>query len=96
MYPHIFEEDIGSGLYCDSLLVDDQNSHLGKSSNNHENTVISLLGLRKAQHVIHQDGFPWPVRSRQRGVHSLFLNGWFGNGASRVELDILVDILSKF
>jgi hypothetical protein len=51
MYPHSFEEELGSGLCCDALLVGDQNHHLGKMINNHKNTVISLLGGWKAQHV---------------------------------------------
>jgi hypothetical protein len=44
MDPHSFEEDLGSGLYYDALLASDQNCHLGKSINNHENISISLLG----------------------------------------------------
>jgi hypothetical protein len=44
MYPHSFEEELGSGLHCDVLLAGDHNHHLGKSINNHENIIIFLLG----------------------------------------------------
>jgi hypothetical protein len=44
MYPHLLKEELGSELCCDALLTGDKNHHLGKSINNHENTVISLLG----------------------------------------------------
>jgi hypothetical protein len=75
MYPDLFKEDLGSGLYCDALLAGGHNCHLRKVINNHKNIVISPLGGREAQHVVHGDGFPWPVRSRKRGVHALFLSG---------------------
>jgi hypothetical protein len=32
----------------------------------------------------------------KRGVHALFLSGWFGNSAGSVGPDILVDLLFKF
>jgi hypothetical protein len=59
--------------------------------NNHKNTVISPLGGWEARH-----GFPWPVRSRKRGVQALSLSGRFGNNAGSVGPDILADLLSKF
>jgi hypothetical protein len=96
MYPDSFKEELGSGLCCDALLAGGQNRHLRKAINNHKNTVISPLGGREARHVVHGDGFPWPVRSRQRGVHALFLSGRFGNSAGSAGPDILVDLLSKF
>jgi hypothetical protein len=36
MYPHSFEEDLGSGLCCDALLAGDHNRHIGKLINHHE------------------------------------------------------------
>lgn len=57
-------EEFGSGFCCDTLLVGCQNGHLRESVDDHENTLISLFGGRKAQHVIHGDGFPGPARSR--------------------------------
>jgi hypothetical protein len=96
MYPHSIEEELGNSLCCDALLAGDQNHHLGKSINHPKNIVISLLRGRKSQHVVHGDGFPGPFKSRQRGVHALFLNGYFGNGVGRVRPDILVDILTDF
>jgi hypothetical protein len=44
-FPHSFEEEVGSGLHCDSLLAGGNNFHLGKSINHHKNTIISLLGV---------------------------------------------------
>ena len=44
MYLDSFKEDLGNGLYCDALLVGNQNHHLIKAINNHKNTVISPLG----------------------------------------------------
>jgi len=46
--------------------------------------------------VFHQDRFSGPIRIMKMGVHDLFINVWFGNGADRARLDILDDILSKF
>jgi hypothetical protein len=74
MYLDSFKEELGSGLYCDSLLLGNQNHHLRKAINNHKNTVISPLGGQEAGHVVHWDGFPWPVRSRKRGVQAMFLS----------------------
>jgi hypothetical protein len=42
------------------------------------------------------DGFPCLVRSRKRGVHAMFLSGWFGNNVGSAGPAILVDLLSKF
>jgi hypothetical protein len=42
------------------------------------------------------DEFPQPIRSRQRGVQTMFLSGQFGNSTGGARPDILVDILSKF
>jgi hypothetical protein len=44
VYPHPFEEDLGSGLHCDILLAGCEDGHLRKPINHHKNTVISLLG----------------------------------------------------
>jgi hypothetical protein len=41
---------------------------LRKEIKNNKNTVISPLGVWEAWHVVHWDGFPWPSRSRKRGV----------------------------
>jgi hypothetical protein len=52
--------------------------------------------LQEARHVVHGDGFPWPVRSRERGVQAIFLSVRFGNSAGSVIPDIRVDLMSKF
>jgi hypothetical protein len=96
MYPDLFKEELGSDLGCDVLLAGNQNLHIRKVINNNKNTVISPLGGQEARHVVHLDGFPWPVKSRKRGVQALFLSGRFGNSAGSVGLDIFVDLLSKF
>jgi len=96
MYSYSFEEDIISGLHYDSLLAGGQNCHLGKLINNHKNTIIYVICLRKAQHVVHQDRFLGTVESRKRGVHALFLNVLFGNGIGHARLDILAEILLSF
>jgi hypothetical protein len=44
MYPHLFEEELGSGVCCDTLLIGYENGHLRKPINDHKNTVIALLG----------------------------------------------------
>jgi hypothetical protein len=44
MYPDLFKEDLGSGLYYDDLVASNQNRHLRKVINNHKNIVISPLG----------------------------------------------------
>ena len=67
-----------------------------KSDQQPQKIVISLLGGREAQHVVHLNGFPWPVRSRKRGVQTLFLSGQFDNRVGSARPDILVDLLSKF
>jgi hypothetical protein len=36
MYPHLFEEELGSSLHCDSLLAGGHNHHLRKLINNHK------------------------------------------------------------
>jgi hypothetical protein len=96
MYPDLFKEYLSSGLCYDAFLVGSHNRHLAKSINNQKNIVISPLGGWEAQHVVHADGFPWPIRSRKRGVQALFLSGHFSNSIGGVVLDILADILSKF
>jgi hypothetical protein len=53
MYLDSLKEDLGSGLYCDALLVGNQNRHLREAINNHKNTVISPLGGWEARHVVH-------------------------------------------
>jgi hypothetical protein len=68
MYPDSFKEELGSGICCDDLLAGNKNFHLRKAINNQKNTIIFPLGGREAQHVVHLDRFPWPVRSRKRGV----------------------------
>jgi hypothetical protein len=54
-----------------------------------------MLSRRKAQHVIHRDGFPRSIGARKQSIEALLLDGRFGNGASRVGLDLLPDIMSK-
>jgi hypothetical protein len=54
-----------------------------------------MLSRRKAQHVIHGDGFPKSTRGGQQSIEALLLDGRFGNGASSVGLDVLPDIMSK-
>jgi len=39
-----------------------------------------MLSGRKAEHVIHGDGFPRLARGRQWGIEVLLLDGRFGNG----------------
>jgi hypothetical protein len=53
MYPDSFKEDLGSGFCCDALIASNHNHHLIKAIDNYKNTVISLLGGREAQHVVH-------------------------------------------
>jgi len=62
---------------------------------NHKNAVISMLIRRKAQHVIHGDGFPRSTRGRQRSIEALLLDGQFGSGTGKEGFDVLPDILSK-
>jgi hypothetical protein len=40
----MLKEELGSGLDCDTLLARGHNGHLRESINNHEYTVISMLG----------------------------------------------------
>lgn len=60
------------------------------------NTVIIVLCRRKGRHIVHKFGFPRLVGGKQRGVHALLLNGWFGDGVSNERYDIFVNIMSKF
>ena len=80
MYRHSYKEKLNSGFCYDTLLVGFQNGHLIESVDDHENTVISMLSRRKAQHVIHGDGFQRSTRGRQRGIEALLLDVRFGNG----------------
>jgi hypothetical protein len=66
LYP--FKEELGSIYLCDSLLAGCDNVYLRKLINHHKYTIIVVLFLWKAIHVIHQDGFPRPLGSRKRGV----------------------------
>jgi hypothetical protein len=54
-----------------------------------------MLSRRKAQHVIHGDGFPRSTRGRKWSIEALLLDGRFGNGAGSAGSDVLLDILSK-
>jgi len=54
-----------------------------------------MLSRRKAQHVIHGDGFPRLVRGRQWCIEALHLDGRFGNGTSNAGPDLIPDILSN-
>ena len=54
-----------------------------------------MLIRRKAQQVVHGDGFPRLNRGRQQSIEALLLDGRFGNGASSARSDVLPDILSK-
>ena len=95
VYPHSFKEEFSSGFYCDILLAGHHNGHLRESVDDHKNTVIAMLSRRKAQHVIHGDGFPRSTRGRQQSTEALLLDGRFGNGAGSAGSDVLPDILSK-
>jgi len=44
MNPNMFKEELGGGLSCDALLAGCQNYHLRESINDHEGTVIPMLG----------------------------------------------------
>jgi hypothetical protein len=44
MNSNMLKEEIGSGLGCDTLLVGCQNCHLRESINDHEDTIITILG----------------------------------------------------
>ena len=95
VYPHSFKEEFNSGFYCDILLVGRHNGHLWESVDNHKNTVVSMLLRRKAQHVIHGDGFPRSSRGRYWSIDALLLDSWFGNRTCSVGSDVLPDILSN-
>jgi len=64
MYPYSFKEEFGNVLYYDTLLASRQYSHLRKYFHNHKHTVITMLGRREAQHIVHGDGFSRLARSR--------------------------------
>jgi hypothetical protein len=53
MDPHLFEEELGSIYHCDIILAGYEDGHPQKPINDHKYTVTSLLGGRKAIHVIH-------------------------------------------
>ena len=74
MYPHLFKEEFSSGFCCDILLGGRHNGHLQESTDEHKNTVVAMLSRRKAQHVIHGDGFPRLTRGRQRSIEAFLLN----------------------
>ena len=95
MYPHSFKEEFSCGFCYDILLASCHNVHLREPIDNHKNTVASMLSRRKAQHVIHGDGFPRSTRVRRRGIEALLLDGWFGNGVSSAESDVISDMLLK-
>ena len=95
MYPHSFKEEFSSGFCCDILLAGRHYGHLRESVNDHEHIVIFMLSRRKAQHVIHGDGFPRLTRGRKRSIEALLLDGWFGNGTGSAGLDVLPNVLSK-
>jgi hypothetical protein len=95
VYPHSFKEEFSSGFYYDILLAGHHNGHLRESVDDHKNIVIAMRSRRKAQHVIHRDGFPRLTRGRKRSIEALLLDVRFGNGASSVGLDVHPDILSK-
>ena len=80
MYPHSFKEEFSSGFCCDILLTGRHNGHLRESVDDHENIVIAMLIRRKAQHVIHGDGFLGSNRGRKQSIEALLLDGRFGNG----------------
>ena len=64
VHPHSSKEEFSSGFCCDILLAGRHNGHLWESVDKHEKTVISMLSIRKAWHVIHGDGFPRSIRDR--------------------------------
>jgi hypothetical protein len=73
VYPHSFKEAFSSGFCCDILLAGHHNGHLRESVDDQKNTVIAMLSRRKAQHVIHRDGFPsstWGRQAKYRGISS--------------------------
>jgi hypothetical protein len=58
MNPITCKEDLSGGLNRDSLLARCQNCHLRELINDHEDTIIPILGQRKTRHVIHVYRFP--------------------------------------
>ena len=54
-----------------------------------------MLSRRKAQHVIHANGFPRSTRGRKWSIEALLLDGQFGNGVGNAGSDVLPDIMSK-
>jgi len=74
MHSYSFKEESGSGLYYDTLPTGNQYRHLRNYIDDHKYKVVSMLGRRKARHIVHGDGFPRPVRSRQRSTQALLLN----------------------
>lgn len=64
MYPYSLKEELSSGLCCDTLPVGYHDGHLRESLEDHESEIIVVLSRRKAQHIIHGDIFPRPVRGR--------------------------------
>jgi hypothetical protein len=44
MNPNTLKEDLSIDLGCDALLVGCENFHLRESINNHEETIITMLG----------------------------------------------------
>ena len=55
-----------------------------------------MLNRRKAQHVIHGDGFPRSTSSRKQSIETFILDGQFGNGIGTTGFDVLLHILWKF
>jgi len=95
VYPHSFKEEFNSGLCCGILLAGHHNGHLRESIDNHKNTIFAMLSRRKAQHVIHGDGFPRSTRGRKWSIEALILDGQFANGTGSARFDVLPNILSK-
>jgi hypothetical protein len=79
VYPHSFKEVFSSGFCCDILLASCHNGHLPESVDDHENTVISMLSIRKDRHLIHGDGFPRSTRGRKWSIEEFLIDGRFGN-----------------
>jgi hypothetical protein len=96
VYRRSFKEEFSSGFCCDILLAGHHNGHFRESVDDHKNTVITMLSIRKAQNIIHGDGFPSLTSGRQWNIEALLLDGQFGNGTSSSGLDVLPHILSRF
>ena len=94
MNPNSFEEELSSGLSCDTLLLGCHNNHHREVIKDQEYTVITILGWRYSWHVIHGYEFPRLIRiNRSREVQHLLFNGRLGNDIGSEWLDILVDML---